>query len=172
MLLTTFVCYMSRTISDSFTGIYDAVPSKQKSSNRDSGNRRNYRDRYLFLVRSLFDTLKVSKNELLPRRRRIRALLVNGILIQQELQVCSKSNGHLDTSNGCNKSLAFKDLKKLMNPDDNLVALEFSRKWISDDTLEDVVKFILSADNIKTISWGSVDKLCTTTETIALPKLQ
>jgi len=59
-----------------------------------------------------------------------------------------------------------------MNPEDDLVSLKVSRKRISDNTVENAVKFILSTDNIKTISWGSVDKLLSPTETIVLPKLQ
>ena len=143
----------------------------ETASNRSSANRTNYRDRYEFLVKGLLNALEAAKNRSLQKRI-VRALLVNGIQTQQELRACYHNNDHLDISNGRSKSLALKDLKQVMNPDANLVNLKVSRKRICDDAVEDAVKFILSTDNIKTLSWGSIDKVLTPTETIVLPKLQ
>ncbi len=60
-------------------GTHDTVPSTidEKSSSRSRENRTNYRDRYKFLVKILFDPLKGSQKGSLQRRR-IKSILVNG----------------------------------------------------------------------------------------------
>ena len=142
-----------------------------EKTSRHSENKTDYKQKYDYLVKSLFDALKVSKKGSVQKRM-IRAMLVNGIQTQHELRSCCLANGHANIANGHNKSQALMDLKKLMNPHEDLVTPKFSRKRTKDEAIEHAVKFILSSDNIKTTSWGSIDKLITPTETIVLPKIQ
>ena len=64
------------------------------------------------------------------------------------------------------------DIKRLMNPNKEISPMKFSRKQTSDETIHHAVNFILSSENIKSTSCGSVDKLIGPTETIVLPKIQ
>ena len=59
-----------------------------------------------------------------------------------------------------------------MNPNKEISPMKFSRKQTSDETIHHAVNFILSSENIKSTSCGSVDKLIGPTETIVLPKIQ
>ena len=64
------------------------------------------------------------------------------------------------------------DIKKLMSTTDDIIPQQFSRKQFKDKSIEHAVKFILSEDHVRTLSWGSMDKVISPNETIVLPKLQ
>ena len=142
-----------------------------EKTSRHSENKTDYKHKYEFLVKSMFDALKVSKKGSIQKRI-IRALLVNGIQTQQELRSCCMINKHASIANGNNKKQALLDIKRLMNPNKDFTTMKFSRKRTSDEAICHAVNFILSTENVKTTSWGSVDKLITPTETIVLPKIQ
>ena len=85
--------------------------------------------------------------------------------------MCCTKNSHADISNGHNKAQALIDIKKLMSTTDDIIPQKFSRKRFKDESIEHAVKFILSEDHVRTLSWGSMDKVISPNETIVLPKL-
>ena len=97
---------------------------------------------------------------------------MGGIKSSVELKRCCQENNHTDLSIGNNKIRSLQDIEKVMSVDNELLAGTYSRKKVCDSTIEHAVKFILSKDNVKTISWGSTDKHISPNETIVLPKLQ
>ena len=52
-----------------------------------------------------------------------------------------------------------------------IIPQKFSRKQFKDESIEHAIKFILSEDHVRTLSWGSMDKVISPNETIVLPKL-
>ena len=147
------------------------IRSEKIHTKNHTKNVRDYKERYNFLVKSLFDSLKVSKKGSIQRRF-LRALIVQGIPTQKDLRLCCINNSHADLSNGHNKAQALIDIKKLMSMTDDIIPQKFSRKRYKDEAIEHAVKFILSEDHVRTLSWGSMDKFVSPTETIVLPKLQ
>ena len=102
----------------------------------------------------------------------MRAIIVQGIPTQKDLRICCTKNSHADLSNGHNKAQALIDIKKFMSTTDDIIPQQFSRKQFKDKSIEHAVKFILSEDHVRTLSWGSMDKVILPTEAIMLPKLQ
>ena len=102
----------------------------------------------------------------------MRAIIVQGLPSQKDLRLCWIKNSHADLLNGYNKAQALIDIKKFMSTTDDIIPQKFSRKRFKDKSIEDTVKFILSEDHVRTLSWGSMDKVISPNETIVLPKLQ
>ena len=59
-----------------------------------------------------------------------------------------------------------------MNPIKEITTMKFSCKRRNNQAIHHVVNFILSSENIKTTSWGSINRLISPTETIVLPEIQ
>ena len=103
------------------------IRSEKIHTKNHTKNVRDYKERYNFLVKSLFDSLKVSKKGSIQRRF-LRALIVQGIPTQKDLRLCCINNSHADLSNGHNKAQALIDIKKLMSTTDDIIPQKFSRK--------------------------------------------
>ena len=126
---------------------------------------------YDFLVKSLFESMKASKKGSMQKRLMI-VLIVQGIPTQKDLRLCCTKNSPADLSNGHKKAQALIDIKKLMSTTDYIIPQKFSRKRYKDESIKYAIKFILSEDHVRTLSWGSMDKVISPNETIVLPKLQ
>ena len=123
------------------------------------------------LLSAIFDAVRNSKKGSIQMKV-IRSILCAGIKQKKELRQTCIDYKYTDISNGRSRVDALIDYKKIINGQtlDNMKI--YSRKKSPDTVIEDAVKFILQYENVRTFSWGSVDKVISSNETITLPNLQ
>ncbi len=88
------------------------------------------------------------------------------------MKLCCSNNSHADLSNVHYKAPVLIGIKKLLSTTDDIVPQKCGRKRFKDKAIELTVKFILSEDHVQSLSWGSMDKIISLTESIDLSKLQ
>ena len=139
--------------------------------NEQSKKLRTSKQKLNSLLSAIFDAARNSKKGSIQMKV-IRSLLCAGIKQKKELRQTCIDYKYTDISNGRARVDALIDYKQIINGQilDNMKI--YSRKKSCDTVIEDAVKFILQYENVRTFSWGSVDKVISSNETITLPNLQ
>ena len=127
--------------------------TKKLSVRVGSKNLWGYKEHDDFFLKSLFDSMKVSKKGFIQTRE-LKAQIMQGIPTQKDLRLCCSNNSHVDLSNGHNKAQVLIDIKKLVSTTNAVLPQQISRKRFNDIEIEHSIKFIFSKDHIRTLSWG------------------
>ena len=123
------------------------------------GNVHDCQGCYNFLVKSLFESMKASKKGSMQKRL-LRALIAQCFPTEKDLRLCCTKNSHANHLNGYNKAQALIDIKKLMSSTDDIIPQKFRMKQFKEESIEHAVKFILSEDHVRTLSWGGGYFIC------------
>ena len=121
------------------------------------------------VVQSAFDVMKASPRGSVQRRA-VRALLVGAISKTSILKDLADYFKQPRIDNGTSYAYAKKDFETMISGA-ALSKIDFSRKSVNDDIIEDAVSFLLNRDNITTVSWGNIDCVLSENETVVLPKI-
>ena len=123
------------------------------------------------LVSTLFKVMNTSKRGSIPKKV-ARAILCAGIPKTSILRLFCEKNQSSYISTGTTRMEALVDYETLVTGKFIEQPKKNSRKRKDDEAVNDLVKFLLSPDNVCTYSWGTIVKELSPHESIVLPKLQ
>ena len=123
------------------------------------------------LISTLFKVMNASKRGSIPKKI-ARAILCAGIPKTSTLRFLCEKNKSSYISTGTTRMEALVDYETIVAGNFTDEKKKNSRKRKDDNAVDDLVKFLLSPENVRTYSWGTVVKELSEHETIVLPKVQ